>query len=35
MPCDVNVDVMGGIKKIFTRKKRKRQKQNQKTLAEY
>ena len=31
----VNVDVIGSIKKLFTRKKRKRQKQNQKILAEY
>ena len=31
----VNVDVIGGIKKLFTRKKRKRQRQMQKTLAEY
>lgn len=31
----INVDIIGGIKKLFTRKKRKRQKQAQKTLAEY
>lgn len=38
MYCDkqgINLDIIGGIKKLLTRKKRKRQKQNQKTLAEY
>lgn len=31
----MNVDVIGGIKKLFTRKKRKRQKRAKEMLAEY